>query len=308
VTVLEADAWSLTTNVGATATFTAAMRALASRTDNPLIDDPFAEPLIDAVGEDFFIRLARGQLDLEQADYRGAWGIARIRDMLAIRTRFYDVELMAATNAGIRQAVILASGLDSRAFRLPWPAGVTVFEVDQPQIMQFKSQTLAELGATPSTDRRTVSIDLRDEWPDALKDAGFDPAKPAVWLAEGLLLYLPPYAQDALLDNITMLSAAGSRLATEDTPNAARAVPAMTERAQQLVDRWRQHGFEIKMDGLWYPGDRNSAADYLRGRGWQTTTSSVPEMFAAYGLSSPTDDAGEAELFALRSYVSANMS
>ncbi len=305
MTLTDANVWSLTTSVGATATFTAALRALASRTDNPLIDDPFAEPLVDAVGVDFFTRLARGHLDLEQADYRGAWGIARIRDMMAIRTRFYDVQLMAATNAGIRQAVILASGLDSRAFRLPWPAGVTVFEIDQPQIMRFKSQTLAELGIAPSTDRRTVAIDLRDEWPDALKNAGFDPTQPAVWLAEGLLLYLPPYAQDALLDDITMLSAAGSRLATEDTPNAARAVPAMTARAQQLVDRWRQHGFEIKMDGLWYPGDRHSVADYLGGHGWETSTTSVPELFAAYGLSDPTDDADEVELFAMRSYVSA---
>ncbi len=305
MTIADADVWNLATSVGATATFTAAMRALASRDDNALIDDPYAEPLVDAVGVDFFTRLARGDLDLPQADYRGAWGIARLRDMIAIRTRFYDVEFMAATNAGIRQAVILASGLDSRAYRLPWPAGVTVFEIDQRQIMQFKSKVLADLGAAPTADWHTVSIDLRDDWPAALRDAGFDPTQPAVWSAEALLLYLPPYAQDALLDNITMLSAAGSRLATEDLPNAARAVPMITARKQQITDRWRQYGFEIKMDGLWYPGYRHSVIDYLGSRGWETSATSVPELFAAYGLSNPTDDADEAAMFALRTYVSA---
>ncbi len=305
MTLADADVWNLTKSVGATATFTAAMRARASRDDNPLIDDPFAEPLVDAVGVDFFTRLARGDLDLTQADYRGAWGIARLRDMIAIRTRFHDVQFMGATNAGIRQAVILASGLDSRAYRLPWPAGVTVFEIDQRQIIQFKSQTLAKLGAAPTADRHTVSIDLRDDWPAALKDAGFDPTQPAVWSAEGLLLYLPPYAQDALLDDITMLSAAGSRLATEDLSNAARAVPMMTARKQEIIERWRQYGFEIKMDGLWYPGDRNSVVDYLGNREWETSVTSVPELFAAYGLSNPTDDADETAIFASRTYVSA---
>ncbi len=305
MTLADADVWNLATSVGATATFTAAMRALASRDGNPLIDDPFAEPLVDAVGVDFFTRLARGDLDLAQADYRGAWGIAWLRDMIAIRTRFYDVEFMAATNAGIRQVVILASGLDSRAYRLPWPAGVTVFEIDQRHIMQFKSQMLTELGAAPTADCRAVSVDLRDDWPAALRDAGFDPTQPAAWSAEGLLLYLRPYAQDALLDNITMLSAAGSRLATEDLPNAAQAVPMMMAKKQQIIDRWRQYGYEMKFDGLWYPGDRNAVIDYLGGRGWQTSGTSVPELCAAYGLSNTTDDADEAAIFALRTYASA---
>jgi methyltransferase (TIGR00027 family) len=299
------DVWNLATGAGATATFLAAIRALASRDDNPLVDDPFAEPLVRAVGVNFFTRLSRGDLDLAQADYRGEWGITRIRDMAAIRTRFYDVQFMAATNAGIRQAVILASGLDSRAYRLPWPAGVTVYEIDHRQILEFKSQTLAELGAVPTGDRRTVSVDLRDDWPAALMEAGFEPTQPAVWSAEGLLLHLPADAQDALLDNITMLSAAGSRLATEDLPDAARAVPLIRARAREIIDRWQQDDFDIDLDDLWYPGDRNAVIDYLGARGWETGVTSVPELFAAYGLPNPTDDADEASLFASRTYVSA---
>jgi methyltransferase (TIGR00027 family) len=305
MTLTDHDQWNLATSAGATATFAAPVRALASRDANSLIDDPFAESLVRAVGIDFFTRLASGELDLAQADYRGAWGIARIRDMVAIRTRFYDVQFMAATHAGIRQAVILASGLDSRAYRLPWPAGVTVYEIDQPQVLEFKSQTLADLGAAPSADRRTVPIDLRRDWPAALKGAGFDPTKPSVWSAEGLLLYLPPDAQDALLDNITALSAAGSRLATEDLSDTSRAVPMIAARMGAITERWQQHGFEIEMKDVWYPGDRTEVVDHLGGRGWETVTTGVPELFAAYGISAPTDDEDEAAVFASRTYVTA---
>ena len=115
--------------------------------------------------------------------------------------------------------MILASGLDSRAYRLAWPAGTVVYEVDQPQVIEFKTRTLAELGAEPTADRRVVAVDLRDDWPAALRAAGFDPAQPTAWSAEGLLGYLPPEAQDRLLDTITELSAPGSRLATESAPN-----------------------------------------------------------------------------------------
>ena len=137
---------------------------------------------------------------------------------MAVRTKFFDEFFLDATNAGIRQVVILASGLDARAYRLPWPDGTTVYEIDQPQVIEFKSRTLAELGAQPTAHRRAVAIDLRDDWPAALRAAGFDPAQPSAWSAEGLLGYLPPDAQDRLLDTITELSAPGSRIATESGP------------------------------------------------------------------------------------------
>src|SRR5699024_6702262 len=117
-----------------------------------------------------------------------------------------------------RQVVILAAGLDARAYLLPWAASTTVFEVDQPEVIEFKTRTLADLRAEPTAERRTVAIDLREDWPAALRAAGFDPAAPTSWLAEGLLIYLPPDAQDRLFDNITALSAPGSTIATEYVP------------------------------------------------------------------------------------------
>ena len=136
-------------------------------------------------------------------------------EQIAVRTRFFDDFFTAAADAGIRQAVILAAGLDTRGYRLPWPTGTVVFEVDQPEVIAFKTTTLDDLGAVPKATRKTVAIDLRDDWPAALREAGFDPAQPTAWIAEGLLPYLPPDAQDRLFDHITALSAPGSRLATE---------------------------------------------------------------------------------------------
>ncbi|MGH3561632.1 MAG: class I SAM-dependent methyltransferase, partial [Mycobacterium sp.] len=128
------DTWDLATSVGATATGVAVGRALASRVAEPLINDPFAEPLVRAVGVDFFTRLASGELDPADLGDDGAWGMSRMADMMAVRTKFFDEFFLAAAGTGIRQAVILASGLDARAYRLPWPAGTTVHEIDQPQV------------------------------------------------------------------------------------------------------------------------------------------------------------------------------
>jgi methyltransferase (TIGR00027 family) len=113
-------------------------------------------------------------------------------DAMAARTRYFDSFFLDATQAGIRQAVILASGLDARAYRLAWPADMTVFEIDQPRVIEFKSTTLAGLRAAPTADLRTVSIDLRLDWPAALRDAGLDSDRPTAWIAEGLFGYLPP--------------------------------------------------------------------------------------------------------------------
>ena len=303
----ENDTWDLATSVGATATGVAVGRALASRADNPVINDPFAEPLVRAVGVDFFTRLATGELDPSEVDDNRGWGMARMRDMMAVRTRFFDDFFLAATNDGIRQAVILASGLDARAYRLPWPAGTTVYEIDQAQVIEFKTKALADLGAEPTADRRAVAIDLRHDWPAALKAAGFDPTRPAAWSAEGLMPFLPPDAQDRLLDNITALSAAGSRLATENLADAGRTVPKMADRMREATERWREHGFNVEMTDLWYPGDRTEVVEYLGGRGWQTTATSVGELLAAQGLSLQVDDQDEKEMLTSRAYVTATL-
>ena len=206
------------------------------RADDALINDPFAEPLVRAVGVDFFTKLASGELRAEDLDADSASvGMARMTDNMAVRTKFFDEFFTDAAAAGIRQAVILASGLDSRAYRLAWPAGTTVYEIDQPEVIEFKTRTLAEFGAEPTADRRTVAVDLRFDWPSALIAAGFDPSQPTAWSAEGLLGYLPPEAQDKLLDTITELSAIGSRVAVESTPGIDPAGPREGDRADAGV-------------------------------------------------------------------------
>ncbi|GAB7146373.1 class I SAM-dependent methyltransferase [Mycobacterium riyadhense] len=304
---IDNDTWDLATSVGATATGVAVGRALASREPAPLINDPFAEPLVRAVGVDFFTRLASGELDPADVDDDAEFGMARMRDMMGVRTRFFDDFFVEAANAGIRQAVILASGLDARAYRLPWPDGTTVYEIDQPQVIEFKTATLAGLGATPAAEHKTVGVDLRHDWAGALRAAGLDPGQPTAWSAEGLLPFLPPNAQDALLDNVTELSAVGSRLATENLPDASRSVPMMAERIREATDRWRKHGFDVEMTDLWYAGDRNDVVDYLTTHGWLATSTDVTELLAAHGISIQTSDDTEAT-FAPLGYVAATRS
>ncbi|OBJ49570.1 class I SAM-dependent methyltransferase [Mycobacterium sp. 1423905.2] len=298
------DTWDLATSVGATATGVAVGRALASRGSNPLINDPFAEPLVRAVGVDFFTRLASGELDPAQVDDHAEFGMERMRDMMAVRTRFFDEFFLDAANAGIGQAVILASGLDARGYRLPWPAGTVVYEIDQPQVIEFKTATLTELGARPTAELRTVAVDLRHDWVGALRYAGFDDSKPSAWSAEGLLPFLPPEAQDALLDNITALSAVGSRLATENLPDASRSVPMMAERMREATERWRAHGFDVEMTDLWYAGERNDVVAYLNDHGWAAQTTPVADLLAGLGSSIDSPEHDEAT-FASLGYVSA---
>jgi len=302
----ENDTWDLASSVGATATMVAAARAMATTADNALINDPFAEPLVRAVGVDFFTRLVTGELRPEDLDSDSeSVGMQRMTDNMAVRTKFFDEFFLTATQAGIRQAVILASGLDSRAYRLAWPAGTTVYEIDQPDVIEFKTRTLAELGAEPTAKRRTVAMDLRYDWPSALIEEGFDPHQPTAWSAEGLLGYLPPDSQDRLLDTITELSAPGSRVAVESVPNIDPADHEKAiERMQAASARWRDHGFDLDFAELIYLGDRNEAASYLGDHGWQLIRNSVKELFAANGLPPVDEDNEDVGNFGELQYVS----
>ena len=279
------DTWDLASSVGATATMVAAARAMATTADDPLINDPFADPLVRAVGVDFFTRLVTGELKPEDLHGNESAAMQRMTDNMAVRTKFFDDFFLGAGAAGVGQAVILASGLDSRAYRLAWPAGTTVYEIDQPEVIEFKTRVLADQGAEPTAKRRTVAMDLRYDWPSALIEEGFDPNQPTAWSAEGLLGYLPPDAQDRLLDTITELSAPGSWVAVESVPNInpddhEKAI----ERMQAASAQWRDHGFDLDFAELVYLGDRNEAAAYLGDHGWQLIRRSVTELFAANGL------------------------
>jgi methyltransferase (TIGR00027 family) len=289
------DTWDLASSVGATATMVAAARAMATAAENPLINDTFADPLVRAVGVDFFTRLVTGELRPQDLDTDSETvGMQRMTDNMAVRTKFFDDFFLTATATGVRQAVILASGLDSRAYRLAWPAGTTVYEIDQP-----------DLGAEPTANRRTVAMDLRYDWPSALIEEGFDPNQPTAWSAEGLLGYLPPDAQDRLLDTITELSAPGSWVAVESVPNIN---PDDHEKAIQRMQaasaQWRDHGFDLDFAELVYLGDRNEAAAYLGDHGWQLSRSSVGELFAANGLPPIVNDSEDAADFGELQYVS----
>ena len=283
------DTWDLASSVGATATMVAAARAMASRAPQPLIDDPFAEPLVRAVGIEFFTKVLDGDISLAQSD-EPDFDPSRVIDLLAVRTKFFDDFFVDAMSSGIRQAVILASGLDSRAYRLPWPAGAVVFEIDQQAVIDFKTGTLSKVGAEPAAQHRPVAVDLRDDWPAALRANGFDETKPTAWSAEGLLAYLPPDAQDRLFDEITALSAKGSRLATEFHPQGSAFI---AERNKLMARQWSAHGLELDLSTLMYHGERNPATDYLAARGWQLTTQTRAELFAAYGRQLPDDLASE---------------
>ena len=296
----DGDSWDLASSVGATATAVAARRALASKGPNPLIDDPFAEPLVNAVGVDAFIRMMNGEIELAEDD--PAFSPQRLSEGMAVRTRFFDSFFLRAAEAGVRQAVILASGLDTRAYRLQWPAATIVYEIDQPQVIEFKTRTLADLGAEPTAGRRAVGIDLRDDWPAALRDSGFDQSRPTAWIAEGLLGYLPPDAQDRLFDHITSLSAAGSWVGTGYVPDIRDRV-ARDKRHGEISERWRRMGLNLNWSELVYEGERNDAATYLSDRGWQTTVRSTPELYAENGFEFP--DSPTAVAFGDIKYLSA---
>ncbi|MDT5023284.1 MAG: hypothetical protein QOI33_3808 [Mycobacterium sp.] len=293
------DSWDLASSVGATATMVATSRAMASRGPEPLLDDPYAEPLVRAVGLAPFVRVLDGDVSLETDPLLNR---KTRTEQMAVRTRFFDDFFTAAAASGIRQSVILASGLDTRGYRLPWGDGVVVYEIDQPAVIEFKTRTLADLGAAPTAELRTVAIDLREDWPAALRARGFDVSQPTAWSAEGLLPYLPGDAQDRLFDNITALSAPGSRLATEHVPDPN----AFTdERLQQISDRWRSFGFDLNAADLFYPGERSVVVDYLTEHGWQVDAHPARELYARNGFEFPEE--ATMAVFGEISYVAATL-
>ncbi len=268
------DSWDIATSVGATAVMVAAARAAETDKDNPLIRDPYAKVLVAGAGTGIWEFMLDDEFVAKVADIDPE--VAAIFEHMgsyqAVRTHFFDEFFTAAAGAGIRQIVILASGLDSRAYRLPWPAGTTVYELDQPKVLEYKAATLDQHGATPKAPRREVPIDLRFDWPKALREAGFDPSVPTAWLAEGLLMYLPADAQDRLFEQVTELSAAGSRIAAETVGiHAADRRERMRERFERIA---AQFGIDDTLDvgELTYEDpDRADVAEWLDEHGWQST-------------------------------------
>ncbi len=298
------DTWDIATSVGSTAVMVAAARAVETDRTDALIRDPYAKLLVSQAGTGVWESMLDDSLlaKVESIDPEGAAVLQHMRSYQAVRTHFFDAHFTAAVAAGIRQVVILASGLDSRAYRLDWPAGTTVYEIDQPQVIEFKTSTLADLGATPGAELRTIAIDLRDDWPSALRAGGFDVDQPTAWSAEGLLPYLPSEAQDRLFDNITALSAPGSQLATEHVanPNAFS-----HKHVQSISERWRRVGFNLNAADLFYIGERSIVADYLTEHGWQVNAHPAEELYARNGFQFPQDES--MAMFREMSYIAATL-
>lgn len=284
------DSWEITESVGATALGVAAARAAETRSETPLISDPFAQIFLDAVGEGVWSWHSAPQLPAELVDAEPELPLQMqaMVDYMASRTAFFDQFFLSATGAGIRQAVILAAGLDARAWRLPWPDGTTVYELDQTRVLEFKASTLAQHGAEPGCNRVAVPVDLRQDWPEALRQAGFDASVPSVWSAEGLMPYLPAAAQGLLFDRVQGLTVAGSRIAVEALGPKFLDPQARAKRRERM-ERIRAAMAEVdprrevpRTDELWYFEEREDVGDWFRRHGWGVTVTPSDELMAGY--------------------------
>ncbi|MGK2881751.1 MAG: class I SAM-dependent methyltransferase [Mycobacterium sp.] len=270
------DTWDIATSVGSTAVMVAASRAVETARADALIDDPYAALLVEGVGAGVWRQMldASVQEKVAAIEPEIAAMFEHMNNYQAVRTHFFDDFFGAAAQAGIRQVVILASGLDSRAFRLDWPVGTVVYEIDQPLVLEYKATRLGEHGITPSATRREVAIDLRFDWPAALAAAGFDTSAPTAWLAEGLLMYLPADAQDRLFELVTELSAPGSRLAVETVAKHDQGRrEEMTAKFRAMFDKLGMvEAVEMQtiQDLMYDDPARAEVAAWLAGHGWTT--------------------------------------
>ena len=295
----EGDTWEITTSVGATALFVATARALEAQKPDPVAVDPYAEVFCRAVGgrvaDVLDGRVADHELKTDDfgrhfVNYQGA------------RTKYFDEYFRRAVDAGVRQVVVLAAGLDSRAYRLPWPDGpdgTTIFELDRAQVLDFKREVLAGLGAEPRAERREVAVDLREDWPQALRDNGFDAAKPSAWIAEGLLIYLPAAAVEQLFKGIDSLSCPGSHVAVEDgAPLAQDEYEARLEEERSSQD---QHVFFQ----LVYNERHAPATEWFGDRGWTAVGTPLADYLREVGRPVPGPESEFGSSVARNTLVSA---
>ncbi|QMU71339.1 class I SAM-dependent methyltransferase [Streptacidiphilus sp. P02-A3a] len=257
----DTDADGVDGGVGKTALMVAAARAIETHRPDPLAQDAYAEHFVRAAAASAGWPVRPHQVPDGEAN--PLWG--RFGRYFGLRTRVLDDYLLRSVRAGARQVVLLGAGLDSRAFRLDWPPGCVVFEVDRAGVLAFKHDVLDGLSAEPRTTRIPVPMDLRDDWVGALTDAGFDSAAPSVWLVEGLLFYLPEAAETYLIDTVDRLSTEGSALAYEVKIDmqvrAYRSNPLYASTKQQIG---------VDLPGLFDEGPRPDSVGALAGRGWST--------------------------------------
>ena len=289
------DTWDITSSVGATALFVAASRALEANKPEPMVVDPYAEVFCRAVGGEWADVLDGKAPENKLMSEFGEHFV----NYQAARTKYFDDFLYAAADAGVGQIVIPAAGLDSRAYRLAWPEGTVVFELDQPQVLEFKREVLTRSGEKPTAERREIAIDLRDDWPRALRQSGFDSSRRSAWLLEGLLVYLPAAAQRELFTGINELAAHGSHVAVDDGK------PFSDELYQAARERERAEGNEGQFFSLIYNERHAPAIDWFTVRGWRGTAVALPDYFQQVGRPVPAPDSEAGPMFASISLVSA---
>ncbi|MGW6863924.1 class I SAM-dependent methyltransferase [Streptomyces sp. NPDC054901] len=270
--------------VGLTALLVAAARAIETHRHDSLAQDVYAEHFVRAAPA-----CTRWPVRIEQVpdgDDNPLWG--RFARYFGLRTRVLDDFLLQSVGTNVRQVVLLGAGLDTRAFRLDWPSDLVVFEIDRAAVLAFKQQVLTSLSAAPKVKRIPVPVDLREDWVTALTNAGFDPAAPSVWLAEGLLFYLPGPAETYLIDTVDRLTTAGSALAFEAKLEkdllAYRDSPVYTATREQIG---------IELLHLFDTGPRpDSAGDLMTAKGWSTSMHTPFEFTRRHGrgpLPEPND-------------------
>lgn len=296
----EGDTWDITTSVGSTALFVAAARALEAQKPEPLAVDPYAEVFCRAVGGRWADVLDGKAPDheLKTADFGEPFV-----NFQGARTRYFDDYFRRATGAGVRQVVILAAGLDSRAYRLDWPASTTIFELDRQPVLDFKRGVLTDHGAQPRALRREIAVDLREDWPQALRDSGFDPSSPSAWIAEGLLIYLPAAAQEQLFSGIDGLASPGSHAAIEDgAPLDQQEFEAKREeeRAAMAVSEGRRPFYQLVYNERCAP-----ATEWFGNRGWRASGISLADYLRQAGRPVPGPETDAGSMLARNTLVSA---
>jgi methyltransferase (TIGR00027 family) len=288
------DSWDITEGVGATALGVAWSRAQEATSERPLFTDPYAQLFVDAA-------MQRGwRLPPEYMLQR----IRAISGYAAARTKWFDEFFIAAGANGIEQAVILAAGVDARVWRLPWVDGSVVYEIDQPKVLAFKAETLRAHDAEAGARYVQVPVDLRQDWPKALHEAGFDTTEPTAWAAEGLLPYLPADGQDLLFERIHQLSANGSRIGVESFGAGFFDSDYLASRRELLRKLQEESGavdeenvFDV--EDLWFIEDRTDVADWLAEHGWEVSAVEAAELMTRYGrcTAGQVDDATPRTVF-----------
>ncbi|MCX4093893.1 SAM-dependent methyltransferase [Nocardia sp. alder85J] len=267
--------WDIVTDVGLTALAVAAGRAMETHRDGGLVSDPYAEAFVRAAAPPIALPT---RLEAAGDDPDIPWtAMARY---MGVRSRYFDEYLATAATAGVPQVVLLAAGLDTRAFRMGWPEGTTVYELDAPKVLDFKDRVLTEQGAQARARRQVVAVDLREEWTQPLQQAGFDPSRPSAWLAEGLLPFLPNAAKRRLLSAVNELTVTGSSVELEHIDDLAglRRDPRLREQQARMAER-----MNLDITRLWPDEENFPVGTWLAEHGWTVTSERADDVARRYG-------------------------